>query len=1372
MTFLRTYIRAGIALALFAAPTAAQDTRIPLDATAWQLRFVEGVERGGKGVADGTESPTQPDGKGWAPIRVGTSWETQGYARNGVAWYRTRFTVPATWKGQELTINLGRPDDGGEAFLNGKRLGATNRFGDQLRFRVKPEDVRFGEENYVAVRVWDWYESGGLNAGEFFIERFGPAAQQPSSPAKVLELGITDSLHDDVMKTPGWAWGWRDAGTSDTRPKLSAARGALNGRDALAIRVDRTGTTEFFDAQLPPDRAGAAWRKNGAAALRFWIRSDDTEGEIQLRLNRGRYKWGANGESYLSRVAFTAGDGWRQVLLPLMAFERMTRDAQFEPLIDAGNIDNIAIGYGNNELRRKGTILIGGFEVVPAEVEPAATPINLAGLWKFSRDDTRPDGTPAVFEEKDPNAARDRLGYGVEKGWTKPEFDDAGWNELSLPGTWETQGVNYNGPAWFRRQVVVPAAWAGQTLELDLGKPDDFAEVFLNGESVGKTTSAGERLVVELMPARIKFGQANLLAVRVTDWQLFGGLTSPMSLRLKPASVGIRHVGDSHDAVSPEQFEMGAKPGRPFELVLKFNGQLTTSSDVEVAYHLSDCFFRNLAIGQAKVGRSAGGTFEARVTLTPEQSRQLYYAEWFNLKATMQTRDGKLLAAEAWHDVKLKYADRDALTLPALPDQAAEETAYGPLKLVDVIDASADPATGVHPYKAGGIRAAWVGRRAYSTWTNGVTVEQHDDRRYREANNNEFFGYRVGRGKLKPNTAYVLRVVVPDDKRRYFVMDIQAGRNYQGTGYFNGSSPDDPNGNYPITGQYQAYDHLVMNDDVTYGYRGSRTTSSENGIWVFFHDNGRAYTGQYQAGPAVAEIRLYEVGPIEKHYPEIRFPEGAPRRIMMMDWEREPEAPPADVARYARFMGFTHISPTIQKWAFGGYWNNDLGFRPPSWHKVSRDGERDEDIWDKWLAGTAGTGITLVPRVEYGGGPNLPASAHVIGPNGKIDPVGRYASWGANILAPETWEEFSRLIDDVVVRPQQKYPHVAGMFWRQRQDRIKPSYGVRDVELFCRETHRPMPAGSPEDLAKWASKTVGDAYHDWWQNKRADFIRKVRDQVKTHDPSLKLFYYHYDEDGWTLGPENNSHNSPQDWSDLYDVSTAGAFWQRRLTQLRAIPQEEFTKQVRTFSQPHMRLLPELFAKDTDLYVFAPVCRQYLSNNAEYVNYFRTGSGLSVAHIFSYEEKGRNNVQGDKYESSEMTPGGRDFAMADEVQSFFHGDPVAFTCTTYTYGRGWAEQHRRFAQAFLALPAIPGTVVPQAEGGDRVRVRTYDVGDRRYVSVASRSLRPEKLEIVVPGTGEVTDLVSGQGMPSRVGDGTLKFQVQLEPMSLSSFALSR
>src|SRR5690606_3852123 len=134
---------------------------------------------------------------------------------------------------------------------------------------------------------------------------------------------------------------------------------------------------------------------------------------------------------------------------------------------------------------------------------------------------------------------------------------------------------------------------------------------------------------------------------------------------------------------------------------------------------------------------------------------QLYYAEWFTARATLEDGDGRPLAGFAWPNdrelyLKLRYQQRDQLALPPLHDQPVyEQTPYGRLKLVDVIDCAAAPEAGPHPYKEGGQRSSWTGARAYATWERGISVEEFDGRRYREARNNEFFGYRVGRGGLK-----------------------------------------------------------------------------------------------------------------------------------------------------------------------------------------------------------------------------------------------------------------------------------------------------------------------------------------------------------------------------------------------------------------------------------------------------------------------------------------------------------------------------------------------------------------------------------------------------------------------------------------------
>ena len=215
------------------------------------------------------------------------------------------------------------------------------------------------------------------------------------------------------------------------------------------------------------------------------------------------------------------------------------------------------------------------------------------------------------------------------------------------------------------------------------------------------------------------------------------------------------------------------------------------------------------------------------------------------------------------------------------------------------------------------------------------------------------------------------------------------------------------------------------------------------------------------------------------------------------------------------------------------------------------------------------------------------------------------------------------------------------------------------------------------------------------------------------------------------------------------------------------------------NEPHKLMRMEPYRDVDGIAVFAPVHWDYLADNEPYINYFRTGDGLAVCNQFRYEEKARQNVQGDNYETSEMTPGGPDFAMAVEVLSFFHGDPNVITWTPYTVGRSFVTEHRRFARAFLALPAVQGKIVENAVSGDaaeNVRVRTYPgTGGASYVSVCHKGYGKASFRVCVPadsGAVSVTDLVSGEAVPFEEKDGMISFNVDSGAMQLNSYKIAR
>lgn len=1331
------------------------------------------------------------DDSGWDTIQVPGGWGSQGYRRQGgptyygPAWYRQRVFVPEEWRGLPIQLQLGQPNQRGVAFWNGKKVARIDDWGPHFNIRLLPEDVFFGGTNVIAVYVTNHYKEGGLTGGEFRLSVVRPFAPAAGFQPQKMSLSVDRNLQPDILSADNWRYGWRDEGTSDTRPRMRRADGAYHGRDAIAMEVWYPNSTEMVDFRLGDDENGNIWQARRFDYLAFWAKSE-VSGEMQIRLNRGDIRWKRGGPSYSTRFFVEAG-GWTRIILPFNAFLEKN-----EPLTDTSVIDTIVLGYGNNEMQGAGTVWFADFEVGHFDLPDAARPVSLDGPWFFSLDNRRPDGAASDFKGN----TRDREGYGLDMGYHQSTFDHSGWDAIRVGDSWENQGYpNYDGPAWYRQRVRVPVAWKGRPLKLMLGKPDDRGTIFWNGVEVLTVEAYGPNFEVVISPEHVQYGEYNTIAVRIYDWYKSGGIMgSPFTLGPEGERTAVRWAdAGSGTEVEFEAFDPGAKPpiDRAIEVVFRFIPGLATDGDLTLDYRLMDCFHAEVAVGTVPITAGADGDLEAVIRLTREEARRFYYGEWIDVRGMVMTAANDPVMSFSRHRLKMRYEQRDRLALPDLP-KIDEDTPLGRLRLVDVIKPGEDdPDLAPHPYKEGGVRDFWGGRRAYSPWKEGVRVNEFQGRRYREANDSRNFGYRVGRGKMAPGTQYLLRILYPEDKTRRFVLDIKAGRNYQGVGFRTGTvlAPDDPLTPYPLSGEYQWSDHIVSLDAYTYGYRGwnereGRTTSAEHGFWVFFHDVGRVFAPEYESGPAVAEIRLYEIENPEAHYPEIRYPEGLPRRVLMMDWERQPEANPEDVARYARLIGLNALGPLIQKWSTMAYWDTAVagfGTTTPHWYPAvaSRDPDDCErGTYRMWLEGTKRHGVTIIPRIEYGGSESLPREARVIGPDGRIDPVGRYASWGANLLHPATLEEFRQVMHEIVGREIEGYPNLGGMLWRMRSDRVKVSYGRHDVELFCRETGREMPEGDAAAIARWASRTVAEDYHEWWHAKRRDFQVQLRDILREYRPDLKLYYYNWDGDRWNF--MQNYRMRPQDYTDLYNVNTSLDVYKRQVAHQNRNRDEDYfigfrEGRDRHVDAQHKQLRMALYQDVDGVVLFGPVAWHYLSDNEPYVQNFQTGDGLALCMLMDYEERLRTNIQNDFYESAELTPAGPQFSMATEVLSFFHGDPNVITWTPYTIGRSFITEHRRFAQAFLALPDMRGRIeadaVP-AEHAGHVRVRTYPIEDGRvYVSVVHRGFQTLPTRVTLPGVmGPVRmiDLVTGETVaPIQTREG-IALDLMLQPMELRSY----
>jgi sialate O-acetylesterase len=110
---------------------------------------------------------------------------------------------------------------------------------------------------------------------------------------------------------------------------------------------------------------------------------------------------------------------------------------------------------------------------------------------------------------------------GEAMGYADPAREFADWRRMRVPQAWESAGLDVDGSVWFRREVSVPAAWAGRDLTLSLGAIDDFDTTYFDGVRVGAT---GEETPNSWavprryrVPGSLVRAGRNVIAVRVFD---------------------------------------------------------------------------------------------------------------------------------------------------------------------------------------------------------------------------------------------------------------------------------------------------------------------------------------------------------------------------------------------------------------------------------------------------------------------------------------------------------------------------------------------------------------------------------------------------------------------------------------------------------------------------------------------------------------------------------------------------------------------------------------------------------------------------------------------------------------------------------------
>lgn len=164
----------------------------------------------------------------------------------------------------------------------------------------------------------------------------------------------------------------------------------------------------------------------------------------------------------------------------------------------------------------------------PFILAPSECPyIDIGGLWDF---------------RTDPN------NEGEKAGWHTEKASADGWKKIHTPKPWERQGYQednlkspadapykpgdarcfdkpYNGFAWYRKKVFVPAEWQGRKVMIAIGDATNWARVFVNAKPLGEGRKAP--IAAMAIPAEpLQFGKENLIAIQIYNHDNFGGICS------------------------------------------------------------------------------------------------------------------------------------------------------------------------------------------------------------------------------------------------------------------------------------------------------------------------------------------------------------------------------------------------------------------------------------------------------------------------------------------------------------------------------------------------------------------------------------------------------------------------------------------------------------------------------------------------------------------------------------------------------------------------------------------------------------------------------------------------------------------------------
>ncbi len=585
---------------------------------------------------------------------------------------------------------------------------------------------------------------------------------------------------------------------------------------------------------------------------------------------------------------------------------------------------------------------------------------------------------------------------------------------------------------------------------------------------------------------------------------------------------------------------------------------------------------------------------------------------------------------------------------------------------------------------------------------------------------------------------------------------------------------------------------------------GGRASGPGDGFHVLVFQSKRINDPRSE-GVALGRIRLREVPDVASLYAEIEYPPPElPRRRVFFREEMADEAISAaaandrgmadpvqwlvNKARLSRVLGINTFAKDLLEFGFNQGWDSGdedwvMNAKPPL-----------ADLWDRAVPRIAAEGLDLLPYYEYKGAIGRQSAKPVSlawqrraeklyhQPDDK-----RYTGvwWtedhNADLADPDTLADAKRLVDRTIVAHKDR-AHFAGMWFRVRDNHLPMSFAESTVARF-RE------ASSNDETGRTATRTtliasyegdrkLYDRYVAWWLGRRAAFWAALRDYAAggLNDDEIQLLFTPWTCEQIPMLRDRRSepHGAPVQittddvaWWDAFARQQPSDSWFRWALVPKAydaVVKEDDYGYSLDFREGIPRKPPRgehyhsapngdpaSYRDSRHVMLTLPIGRLFTVARTDLMDRYRSAAGLTVVRHYTLNEdnhdrtKGASNLPFDGqlgYVCVDVDRAGPHVRLL-EARAVANGDPrnLAYLCAS-AFSTGFPEYVRRFNQAFLAVPALPSTVVAGAADDPEVVVREIRTqGHGTYYYVVNTSMRYRRnVTVRLPSRGKVRDLV--------------------------------